>query len=46
MKKISLDIPDELYAKLKQRALKETVKKSAFVGMNDILLPILQKEFK
>ena len=44
-KKISIDIPDEIYNNIKKRALDETVNKSIFVGMNDIILPVLKKAF-
>ena len=43
--KISIDIPDEIYNNIKKRALDETVHKAKFVGMNDIILPVLQRAF-
>ena len=43
--KISIDIPDEIYNKIKKIALDETVNQAKFVGMNDIILPVLQKAF-
>lgn len=45
MTKISLDIPDTMYAKIKKKATDETVKKGKFVGMNDLIIPLLEKEF-
>jgi len=44
-KKISIDIPDELYKSIKLKATNETIKQNHFVGMNDIILPILKKAF-
>ncbi len=44
-KKISIDIPNEIYNNIKKKALDETVNKSKFVGMNDIILPVLKKAF-
>ena len=43
--KISIDIPDELYNYIKKKAVDETVKQAKFIGMNDMILPILKKAF-
>lgn len=45
MTKISLDIPDDMYIKLKEKAMEETKKQKKFIGMNDLILPLLEKEF-
>jgi hypothetical protein len=45
MTKISLDIPDEVYFRIKEKATDETKKQKKFVGMNDLILPLLEKEF-
>ena len=45
MTKISLDIPDQLYNKIKKKSRDETVKQAKFVGMNDLIIPLLEKEF-
>ena len=45
IKKISIDIPDEIYNYIKKRSLDETVTQKKFVGMNDIILPVLKKAF-
>lgn len=45
MTKISLDISPTMYAKIKKKATDETVNKGKFVGMNDLIIPLLEKEF-
>lgn len=45
MRKISLDISNKMYAKIKKQATEESLKKEKFVGMNDLIIPILEKEF-
>jgi len=45
MKKITVDIPDEVYIKIKTKSVAETVKQKKYVGMNDLILPLLEKEF-
>lgn len=45
MRKITVDISDDMYNKIKKKSLDETVKQAKFVGMNDLILPILEKEF-
>jgi hypothetical protein len=45
MKKITVDISDEIYVKIKKKSVDETVKQKKFVGMNDLILPLLEKEF-
>ncbi len=44
-KKISIDIPDDIYGKIKAIALHETIHQGKFVGMKDIILPVLKKTF-
>lgn len=46
MPKFSVDIPDDLYTKIKTRALDETIRQAKFVGMNDLIIPLLKKEFE
>jgi hypothetical protein len=45
VKKISLDVSDKMYTEIKKKALQETEKQKKFVGMNDLILPLLEKEF-
>jgi hypothetical protein len=45
LKKITVDIPDEIYVKIKKNSVDETIKQKKFVGMNDLILPLLEKEF-
>ena len=46
MKKITLELPDELFTRLEKKSLEETLKQAKFVGIADTILPILEKEFK
>ncbi len=43
--KISIDIPDNIYTTIKKKSLDETVHEGKFIGMNDIILPVLEKAF-
>lgn len=45
MTKISLDISDKMYGTIKKLAMEKTIQQEKFIGMNDILIPILEKEF-
>lgn len=45
MPTISLDMPVKMYNKVEKIALNRTLKESRFVSMNEVLLPILEKEF-
>ena len=46
MKKITLELPDELFTRLEKQSLEETLKQAKFVGIGDTIIPILEKEFK
>lgn len=45
VRKISIDIPDDIYNNIKKRSYDETVNQKKFIGMNDIVLPVLKKAF-
>lgn len=46
MTKISLDIPEKLYIKIKKKALDETVKQEKFIAIQSLIIPLLEKEFE
>ena len=45
MKKITIDISDSMYFKIKKKASAETEKQNKFVGMKDLILPVLEDKF-
>jgi len=45
MKKITMNVPDTMYFKIKKKASTETEKQNKFVGMKDLILPVLEDEF-
>ena len=46
MKKISVNVSEDLYTKIKKLSLEKTIKEKKFVGMTDIITPVLEKEFE
>ena len=45
MKKISINISDRMYFKIKKKSSIESEKQNKFVGMNDLIIPELEKLF-
>ena len=46
MKKITLELPEELFRRLEKKSLEATMRQDKFVGIGDTIIPILEKEFK
>ena len=45
MKKITMNVTDAMYFKIKKKASAETEKQNKFVGMKDLILPVLEEKF-